>query len=305
MSGRLGDYLDLIADARRKRLEITRKQQKEIADIYRQSAKYFEREALKHGENTLTYRWLKDYAKSLRTGSKAMFEKLGSIAAQSIYGTAKAVTEMERRFYTSACPLLSERFRDVFSTIPQKAVDELMSGGIYKRFAGLSERIWDYQKKYMRDISVVINRGIIQQKSAYELSKDLEKYLNPNAAKPWNWSIVYPGVNRQVDYNAQRLARTAVTHAYQISFMRATHDNPFVEAYKWLSSNSSRTCPICAERDGKIYDKDSVPLDHPNGMCIIVAVISKSYEEIGAELGDWAAGENNPAIDRWLLPHTQ
>ena len=61
-------------------------------------------------------------------------------------------------------------------------------------------------------------------------------------------------------------------------------------------------CPICAERDGKYYEKDSLPLDHPNGMCTVIAVFGKSSEEIGEELGDWAAGGENPALDRWLNP---
>ena len=176
-----------------------------------------------------------------------------------------------------------------------------MSGRIYQNFAGLSERLWDYRRKYDQDIQFIINRGIIQQKPAFDLAKDLERYLNPSAQKPWNWGIVYPGVNRVVDYSAQRLARTSVTHAYQLSFQRATQDNPFVEAYQWHSSNNGRVCDLCREMNGKIFPKDRLPLDHPNGMCVVTAVISKSYEEIGEELGDWAAGiTSSPALDRWL-----
>lgn len=59
-----------------------------------------------------------------------------------------------------------------------------MSGGIYRDFAGPSERIWDYRRKYDRDIQTILNRGISQQTSAYELAKDLERYLNPSAKKP-------------------------------------------------------------------------------------------------------------------------
>lgn len=301
MSGRLGDYLELVRESQKKRLQITRDQKKQIADLFCQSAKDFEREAGKKNEKSLTYRWLKDYAKSLRREGKKLFQEIGDITSANIQGSSEAVTAAERRFYTELCPLLSERFSDVFSTVPKEMVEELISGGIYKDFAGLSERIWDYQRKYDWDIQTIINRGIVQQKPAYDLAKDLELYLRPDAKKPWNWGIVYPGVNRQVDYNAQRLARTAVTHAYQLSLQRCTRDNPFVEGYRWHSSNSGRVCPLCRERDGTVFEKDNLPLDHPNGMCVVTAEISKSYEEIGKELGDWAAGKSdNPELDNWL-----
>ncbi len=300
MSGRLGNYLELVREAQNRRLEITQSQKKQIADLYLESAREFERAAKKYSEKTLTYRWLKDYAASLKKQSDAMLNTLQGITTQSILSTAEAVTKAERRFYTKACPALSERFSDVFSRVPYGVAEELMNGKIYQGFRGLSERLWDYQRQYERDIQTIINRGIIQHKSAYDLAKDLELYLKPGAAKPWNWGIVYPGTKRVVDYNAQRLARTAVTHAYQLSLQRATQDNPFVEGYRWHSSNGGRVCPLCASRDGELFAKDSLPLDHPNGMCVVTAEITKSYREIGEELGAWARGESSPALDRWL-----
>lgn len=306
MSGRLGNYLDLVRKAQKKRMQITRDQEKEIHSIYREIGRELELKLKQHKRDSLTYRWLKDYAKSLRQESKSLYQEIGSIAAANIHDVAQSVTEAERRFYTEACPALSERFSDVFSTIPQEMVEELMNGGIYKGFAGLSERLWDYEKQFSRDIQTIINRGILAQKPAFDLAKDLEMYVKPGTRKPWNWGTVYPGVHRQVDYNAQRLARTAVTHAYQLSFQRATQDNPFVEAYSWHSSNGGRVCGLCKERDGKSFEKDSLPLDHPNGMCVVTAEISKSLKEIGEELGDWAAGRSHdPEIDKWLNPNPQ
>ncbi len=302
MSGRLGNYLELVREAQNRRLEITQSQKKQIADLYLESAREFEHAAKKYSEKTLTYRWLKDYAASLKKQSDAMLNALQGITTQSILSTAEAVTKAERRFYTKACPALSERFSDVFSRVPYGVAEEVMNGKIYQGFRGLSEHLWDYQRQYERDIQTIINRGIIQHKSAYDLAKDLELYLKPGAAKPWNWGIVYPGTKRVVDYNAQRLARTAVTHAYQLSLQRATRDNPFVEGYRWHSSNGGRVCPLCASRDGQIFAKDSLPLDHPNGMCVVTAEITKSYREIGEELGAWARGEPNPELDRWLNP---
>lgn len=304
MSGVLGNYPDLVKEAQKKRLEITNQQRREIAQLYKDCANDLEREISKHSEKSLSNRWLKDYSRALRENSKEMYQKIENTVTQSIMRTADLVTATERDFYSGASPILSERFSDVFSTIPQLVVGELMSGGIYRNFAGLSERLWNYQGQYSHDIGYMINRGIIAQKSAYDIAKDLEIYLRPGARKPWSWSNVYPNARKMVDYNAQRLARTSVTHAYQLSFQRATLNNPFVEKYQWLSSGSPRMCSLCAARDGHFFDKDALPLDHPNGMCTVVAVISKSYDEIAAELGDWASGGENPALDNWLSPET-
>ena len=302
MSGRLGNYWELVKAAEQARVAITKAQQKQIADLYQEIADDLNHRLQRYNPESLTYRWVKDYAKGLQKDSKRLYAVIKSGVADSLLQSAKAPVKAEQAFYSKLAPELSQHFSDVFSRVPQSAADELMSGGIYKDFSGLSDRIWNYRKKYNRDIQTVIVKGIQAQKSAFDLAKDLEMYVDPKAAKPWNWNVVYPGVNQVVDYNAQRLARTAVTHAYQLSFQRATKDNPFVESYKWHSSHSARMCELCAQRDGRIYRKDALPFDHPNGMCTVTAVIPKSYNEIGKELGDWAAGKSdNPELDKWLL----
>lgn len=75
MSGRLGNYLELVREAQKKRLQITSNQKKQIAELFRQSAKDFEREAGKKNEKSLTYRWLKDYAKTCVRKAKSCFRK--------------------------------------------------------------------------------------------------------------------------------------------------------------------------------------------------------------------------------------
>jgi hypothetical protein len=299
--GHIRQYLELAEESQRKRIEITESQRRQIAKLYSDIAKEFGHELHKHDKTTLTYRWMKDYAKALKDRSKELYNELQGLVKKGILDTAEAVTQSEVAFWSSLDKSVSERFKDVFSTIPQECADELMSGGIYKDFTGLSERLWNYKKQFDTDIGYIIQRGIIEQKSALELSRDLEMYLKPEARKPWEWKKVYPKSKEVVDYCAQRLSRTSITHAYQMAFVRSTEDNPFIVKYQWHSSNNAkRTCDLCRERDGKTFEKYNVPLDHPNGMCIITAVITKSYDEIADELTAWAKGANNPALDKWL-----
>lgn len=297
------DYLPLVQAARQKVLRISTQQSRDIARIYAEISADLRRESAKHSTKALTYRFLEDYARNLLKESEKIFASQRDLIAGNLRSAADVTVEAQRTFFVQAVPQLSGRFSDVFSRASQKAVNELLSGGIYENFAGLSERIWNYRGSFDRDISEVLHRGILAKKPAFELARDLELYLNPSAAKPWDWNRVYPGVTRKVDYNAQRLARTSVTHAYQLALERSTRDNPFITKYQWLVSNShARICDLCLSRDGKYFDKGSVPLDHPNGMCTIIPVLEKNYEEIASELADWANGGENPALDRWLSP---
>lgn len=303
--GHIKQYRDAVEEARKKRILITRQQERQIARLYADVAKDLGREISRKSEKTLTYRWLKDYGKSLKSQSRAIYSALQEVMESSIYSTASLTVDTEMGFWGTIVPELSERFRDTFSSIPQKCVNELMNGGIYKDFTGLSERLWNCKGTFDRDIGYIINRGIIEQKSAFDLAKDLELYLKPEAKKPWEWRKAYPHSSKTVDYSAQRLARTSVTHAYQLSFQRSTVDNPFIERYQWHSSNAAKTCELCRQRNGKFFEKERVPLDHPNGMCFITAEIPKSMDEIAEELADWAAGGRNPAIDQWLNPESE
>lgn len=303
--GHVKQYRDLVREAQKKRIRITKEQQKEIRKLYGEIAADLSSQLSRHSDQTLTYRWLKDYAKELRRESRGVYRVIRDLVQNTMLETANAVTGAESAFWGGLVPELSERFSDVFSKIPDSVVNELLSGGVYRDFTGLSERIWNYQGKFNRDIQYVINQGIIAKKPAYDLAKDLEIYLNPKAAKPFDWSRVYPGIHKTVDYNAQRLARTGVTHAYQMSFQRSTRENPFIEKYKWLSSNSGRSCELCRQRNGRLFEKDELPLDHPNGMCTVIAVIPKSYEQIADELVDWANGKENPGIENWLNPDSK
>ena len=302
-NGHIRQYTELVAEAQKKRLQITREQQKEIAKLFQDAADDLHKRIQKDSIKPLDLTFCRQYGAHLQKESKALYKEIERIVENGITETAAAQVYAQQTFFGSILPHsveIGDKLNKVMYHIPQDVTKELMSGGIYKDFTGLSERIWDYQRTYEKDIQYIINQGILEKKSALDLSRDLEMYLQPGARKPWEWRKVYPRSREIVDYNAQRLARTSVTHAYQMSFQRVTKDNPFIEKYRWETSGGDRVCDLCAEREGKIYAKDEVPLDHPNGMCTLTAVIEKSYDEIAAELNDWAHGGENKALDKWL-----
>lgn len=293
------EYEKIIKKVQKQRIQITNKQRIEIANIFADVADDFEAQ-IRRG-NIYSYRVadIDAYAKYLKKQSRYIFKDVNATVIAGITNISRAVTRGQIDFWSNINEQLRDKIVDSLNGVPSNVVNEIVTGSLYKDRKGLDKSIWRAKRIYEHDIDYIVNRGITQRKSALEIAYDLQKYVNPSARKDFAWSKAYPNSSAVVDYNAQRLARTSCTHAYQLSFQRTTKDNPFVEAYQW-HSNGSRTCDLCAERDGHIYDKDNVPLDHPNGMCQVTAVITKSYDEIADEIADYVNGGNNPGLSKWL-----
>lgn len=194
-----------------------------------------------------------------------------------------------------------------FSHIKTDVVQSLASGKVYQGDWTLSKAIWGDLQKKQRDMNEIIAQGVLENKKTYDIAKDLEKYVDPAAKKPWNWGKVYPGTSKKIDYNAQRLARTMVNHAYQQSVIMTNKDNPFVKGIRWLVSNSHRTCEICKQRAKQndyglgegVYPADQIPMDHPNGLCTF-SVVQDDLVDIADRLSKWAYGKEDEQINNWL-----
>lgn len=287
--------LDLAEESR---LELTKEQQKQIQDMYQEIAEEIGKKA-ESLPNTTSGALRNQYLKQLQSQINEQLTKLGGNLEETIkdnmFQVSLAAVKDNMKWLESVGMPIS----GLFSHVPADVVNSVITGQVYSGNWSLSKAIWNSTEKAKQDINRIIASGIAQNKGSYEIAKDLEKYVNPKAQKEWDWSKVYPGTNKKVDYNAQRLARTLVSHAYQQSFIRTTRKNPFVTKYKWLTSNSHRVCPLCASREGRLYDKDELPMDHPMGMCTFVAIIEDSMEDIANRLADWVEGKNDPALDAW------
>ena len=279
------------------RLRITQEQQEHIRDLYRQASAEVGRlaeQAPRVPSDALRQQYLHTLQGQINDQLRDIERQLNGTIKSGMTDTAKATVADAKAFLKEAgLPI-----KGAYSHVPADIVRSVATGQLYTGNWTLSRALWLNTKETQQDVQSVIAQGIIQNKSAFDIAKDLEKYVNPDARKDWDWSKVYPGTKKVVDYNAQRLARTMVSHAYQQAFVRTTQKNPFVSKYKWEASNSGRVCEICAERDGKLFDKDDLPLDHPNGMCTFTAVMD-NLDTIGERLGDWAAGKEDPEMDAY------
>lgn len=280
---------------------MTVQQQRDIENMYKRIARDINREAKRLPKTTTSGVLRGMYLSGLKRQINKQLQGLGSQLESSITSNmlqvAGAVADDNIKFLRLVrMPLGGE-----FSHVPKDVVESIITGQVYQGNWSLSKSIWRNTQKSQHDIHTIIAEGVAKNKSAYDIAKDLEKYVNPSAKKEWNWGKVYPGTAKKVDYNAQRLARTMVSHAYQQSFVRTTQPNPFVSMYQWESSNSDHMCDLCADRDGVYYSKDDLPMDHPNGMCTYVAVMEDSMVDIADRIADWATGSPDPELDAYYL----
>lgn len=289
-----------LADAENIRNKLTKQQQKEIAALYRRvytdAKKRFD--AIPK-DGTTSQQIQKQYLDKLIKQLEAAYNRIGIELEQTITGNMKKAASGVVQSSEKFSGALGLSIEGAYSFVPDEIVSSIAAGKVYSGRWSLSSSIWADVKKHQKDINTVVAEGVAANKSAYDIAKDLEKYVNPAAEKPWDWSKVYPGTSKKVDYNAQRLARTLVSHSYQQSLERVTKSNPFVSGYIWHSGHSDRVCEICQKRDGKFFAKGKLPLDHPNGMCTFTASMEGSMTDMADRLADWANGKEDPALDKW------
>lgn len=279
----------IFKDAEKAKAAIMKSQQKEIKDLYVKWADDIGKKAEMYAKKTtpssaLQETQMKTLKKQLTAASKQISNEIYGIIKNNMYLMSNAVVGDSKKWMKSL-GFEDEAANMMFTNIPDSTVRNIITGQIYDSGWSLSKAIWSDNEKNLKDIYAIVGKGIAENSSIYDISKELETYVNPNKKLPWNFKGK-DGVKifkKSVDYNAQRLARTLVQHGYQQSFIAVTKDNPLVEEYLWLA-NGSRVCPICKARNGKHYSKDNLPMDHPNGMCTMVPVINNNMID---DLADW------------------
>lgn len=280
-------------DAEEAKKSIMMEQQREIAKLYEDWADDIAKQAEYYSHKFsssafVSERYYKQLRRQLRKTSQEVSNEVYNKIKSNMYLISDEVVKSNVKWLKSF-GFSEEGLNATFSYVPKDTVERLVTGQIYKSGWSLSKRIWGDNEQTLKDIYQVMAKGIAEQKPIYDIAKDLESYVRPNARLPWNLRMA-DGVRlykKQVDYNAQRLARTLVQHSYQQSFISTTKDNPFILDYVWRA-NGSRVCKLCMSRDGVHYKKDDLPMDHPNGMCVIEPSIDKDMNE---KLADWF---NNP-----------
>lgn len=319
-------------NAEKVRQDITRKQLKEIKTLYENLYVDVSKQIARE-KNVINKQRLVILQRDINNRIKQLNQDIQNHIVRDIRTVSNEVV-YEKREYLKLYGFEEKDIVNAFFYVPENIVRNITTGSIYQKGWTLSKAIWGYNKKVQNTISNIISYGTAQNKSAYDIAKEVEQYVKPSVSKPsrtitkWRYArqtdveagrakavgekikdSFYIG---RVDYNAQRLARTLVSHAYQQSFMTVNEHDPFVIGYKWLTSNfHGRVCEICRERAETdqynlgigVFPKDELPLDHPNGMCTFEAVMQDDMMAISERIGKWYQSPTGtyPDIDNYVL----
>lgn len=236
---------------------------------------------------------LEHVKKSLNKNIAELYNGLKGDVENSI----KEIAEKAVRANTAFLAEMGIHITGAFAHVPNDVFAAISMGKVYDKKWYLAESVWGDVKAKQNTINKIVSDGIAQNKSTYDIAKELEMYVDPKAVKPWNWSKVYPGSGKVIDYNAQRLARTLTAHAYQKSLVDVVKSNPFVTGIVWHSAFAhGRTCALCMERDGEVYKPEDLPLDHPNGLCTY-STDQLPLDDTADRLAAWVNGEEDAQLD--------
>ena len=302
----------IFKDAEKVKNAITASQKKEIANLYEkwaddigEKAKHFSHKTT--ASSVVSEAQMKELKKMLETTGKEVSNEIYAKITGNMYTIADAVVADNVKWLESF-GFSPDGLNAAFNYVPDSVVRNLITGQIYDSGWSLSKRIWGDNEQTMKDAYQIMAKGLAENKPVYDIAKELEQYVRPSAKLPWNpvlamkntktGEIEYKRIyKKQVDYNAQRLARTLAQHSYQQSFIATTQKNPFITEYIW-HSNGSRVCKLCEARDGVHFKKNELPMDHPNGMCTMEPAVA---EDMVDQLADWFNSPDGtyPEIDEF------
>lgn len=294
---------DIFKYATAVRDSVTKEQQEYIESAYKKWSDDVLKQAEYYGKLTtssssVSQTYYQQLYKQMQAQSKEIANGIYTNIVDGMANVSDAVVK-DAVDWASSFGISKKGLDAALSYIPQSTVNSLITGSVYGKPGSwsLSAAIWGDNEKTLKDIYSIMSQGVAMQMPIEEMAKKLSQYVSPTKQLMWTGPSGMRIYKHAVDYNAQRLARTLVQHTYQQSFVAATKDNPFVTEYVW-NANGSRACPICMDRDGTHYDKDKLPLDHPNGMCTMEPVVD---DKIVDKLADWVNDDDGtyPEIDEF------
>lgn len=288
-----------LKDAEKARDEIVAEQLKSISELYNSWADDIAKraEALKKKSNIsaeLQVKQLEELEAALRKTSKKVANDVASAVKAGMFKVCQSVVSQNADWMESL-GFPKDAILAAFSSVPDNVVRNIITGKIYDTGWSLSKSIWGDNEDTLTKVHQIVAGGIAENRPVYDIAKELEQYVRPGAKKQWNLKtesgkMIYP---KQVDYNAQRLVRTLSQHAYQQSIKATSSENPFIQKVRWHSTGN-RVCEICKKRNGKIYPINKLPMDHPNGFCIMEQLVDDDMDD---RLIAWVKGKEDKDLD--------
>lgn len=300
----MNEYKKRILEARKDFINLNKEQEKELLTIYEYTGNILVDEILSMQESRTQYHKLEMY-KVIEDYKKELYYKLNKTIENNIIKSSNIQKDVQLSFIDMIAPnkVTNDALRRSITKISSDTVSNLIAGNYYKDGKTLSNRLWNLTGDNASKIDTLIKTNIAKGASVKDLAAELELYVNPkNVIKAKSFKAGMDSY--KISYQAQRLARTSITHAQTETMIQNAKKNPFCKGIKWNlnPSHFSRMHgkkDICDDYDGRTFKPEELPLQHPNCLCYMTEVIEDLDKCIEA-LKDWSNGKANFGIDEWI-----
>lgn len=294
-------YQEEVLKARKKFLNFNKSQEKELLNLYKELADQLSNEILDCRTSSQDA-YLKKLYEIVELNINQLNLKLNNMIKDNIETSSQIAGTIQNIYYQSITDdsALLAMFKSMAINNSRKTVNKLIQGNYYKDGKTLDNRLWNITQKNKNDINILIKANVLRGANARELAKQLNRYVNPTKALQAH--ALADGMNPKIAYQAQRLARTSITHSFAETTIENAKTNPFNKGIKWNLSASHDIRmhgkkDICDEYSGRVFKPNSVPIQHPNCLCYFTEE-NVDIDEAIKELKAWSNGENNSKLDK-------
>ena len=295
-------YQEAILNARKKFLKLNKEQEKELLRIYKELANQLSEE-IATCRTSSQDAYLRKLNEIVEVNINQLNSQLNAIVKANIETSSQIASTVENFYYKAITDniALSTMFNSMVLNTSRKTVLKLIQGGYYKDGTTLDKRIWNITRKNAKDIDTLIKVNVLRGANARTLAKQVDNYVNP--LKRTEAKTIVSGMSSKVSYQAQRLARTSITHSFAETTIENAKSNPFNKGIKWnlSASHSVRMhgkTDECDDYDSKVFKPNNIPLQHPNCMCYFTEE-NEDIDKAIKKLKAWSEGETNPKLDTW------
>lgn len=300
----MNPYKKKVLEARKKILQLTIEQEKQINNIYAKSATRLIDEILELPDISRTRVHDIDIARLLNDYTKDLYKQLYPNIKDNIMKSSIIQRQVILDYVDQVAKdrKLSEIVKHNINSYSNTVVKNLVAGEYYKDGKTLSKRLWNLTSDNSNKIDEFIKMNIASGANARKLANDLELLINPNNRIVTN--NFKAGFNSyKISYQAQRLARTSITHAATETQIQNAKKNPFSKGLRWnlSASHSARMhgkTDICDDYNGQIFKPEETPLQHPNCLCYFTEEVADIDDAI-VRINKWVEGNEDRELESW------
>ena len=308
------EYLKTLNDQlRNKPKELTKKQQQQIIQVYKNAYMDIINRNIKsaYGNSKEVKNLTAAYSQQIYEELQKVMKKYNNQTATDMANINK---QMMKLLMGDGYQQIKDQVDKLVDIVNADTVEQIIRGKVYEDGKGLDKRLWKSVSSSGEKIEDAVASCTAEGMGAAEMAENLKQFAM-GGHHTWSRNKIREklgsGYARKysggLDYESLRLARTTITHQAQVETINTKRVNPYMGGIKWHSNHEAgRTCDLCNSRDGHIFivDKEDVPLDHPNGACWLEPVWmingkEATPEEIAKDMKAWANGEpNSGAMDK-------